>query len=55
MILFTTLLLGLLLYGIYFLVSIGIKGIAFIFVYGDIIICVLIIAIIIKHILKKKD
>lgn len=54
MVLFAILLLGLILFGLYTLISIGIKGIACLFAIGDILICIWIISIIVKCILGKK-
>lgn len=51
MILFTISLCGLLLSLIYVLI----KGVSFILAFGDIIICVLLVWIIIKHLIKKRD
>ena len=54
MILFTILLLSLLILSVLIILTIGIGGIAFILVFGDVIICIWIIVIIIKHFMKRK-
>lgn len=54
MILFTVLLLALLLFMVCAIIVIGTGGIAFILVFGDVIICIWLIVIIIKHLRKKK-
>lgn len=54
MILFTILLLTLLLFAVCAIIAIGAGGIACVLVFGDVIICIGLIVIIIKHLLKKK-
>lgn len=54
MILFTILLFMLLILSILVILTIGIGWIAFILVFGDVIICLWIIIIIIKHFMKRK-
>lgn len=54
MILFAFLLSVLLIFGICAIFVIGIGGMAFILVFGDVIICIGLIIIIIKHIIKRK-
>lgn len=53
MILFTVLLLMLLLFSICAIFVIGIGGMAFILIFGDVIICIGLIIIVIKHIIKQ--
>ncbi len=55
MILFTILLLGLLLSGLGGMIFLSVKSITFLFVYGDIIVCIFIIMIIIRHLKNRKD
>ena len=54
MILFTVLLIMLLMFSICAIFAIGVGGIAFILVFGDVIICVGLIVIIIKHFINRK-
>lgn len=54
MILFTILLFALLILSVLVILTIGIGGIAFLLVFGDVIICIWIIVMIIKHFIKHK-
>lgn len=54
MILFTILLLALLLFTVGAIIAIGTGGIAFILVFGDMLICIWLIIIVIKCLTKKK-
>ena len=54
MILFTILLLTLLVIGVFVIFAIGIGGIAFVLIFSDVIVCVGLIIIIIKHIVNQK-
>lgn len=55
MILFTLLMIALVVFAIITIITILIGGVGFIVIFGDLIICILLIAWIIKHFLKKKN
>lgn len=54
MISFIILILGILLLATGVVFALTIKGIAFLFVYGDILVCMILIIIIVKHLINKK-
>ena len=55
MILFTLLMIALVVFAVITIITILIGGVGFIVIFGDLIICILLIAWIIKHFLKKKN
>ena len=55
MILFTLLMIALVVFAVITIITILIGGVGFIVVFGDLIICILLIVLIIKHFLKKKN
>ena len=54
MILFITLTIVLLLLAISAIIAVAVGGVAFILVFGDVIVCVMIIVFIVKHLTKKR-